>query len=153
MSTGRKKLYDADTFPLLVEGYARNGLFDKQIAKNLGISKDTFYQYLKEFSDFSDGLKRGRHPVDIEVENALYKRAIGFEFDEKTTELEIDKDGQAKPARIKTTKKYIPGDVGAITFWLRNRKRSEWRDRHDIDFGDAKGLFNITINGKKPVDF
>ena len=33
---------------ILVEGWARDGLTDEQIANNLGISKDTFYKYKKE---------------------------------------------------------------------------------------------------------
>ena len=45
---------------ILVEAWARNGLTDEQIAKNLGISKDTFYKYKKEYTDFSDSLKRGK---------------------------------------------------------------------------------------------
>ena len=39
---------------ILVEAWARNGLTDEQISKNLGISKDTFYKYKKEHTDFSD---------------------------------------------------------------------------------------------------
>jgi len=61
---------------VLVEGWARDGLTDEQIAKNLGISKDTFYQYKKRYSDFSDSLKRGKEIVDYEVENALLKNAL-----------------------------------------------------------------------------
>jgi len=61
---------------ILVEGWARDGLTDEQIAKNLGISKDTFYQYKKRYSDFSDSLKRGKEIVDYEVENALLKNAL-----------------------------------------------------------------------------
>lgn len=44
----------------LVEGWARDGLTDEQIAKNLGISKDTFYQYKSKYPDFSDSLKKGK---------------------------------------------------------------------------------------------
>lgn len=61
---------------ILVEGWARDGLTLEQIAKNLGISKDTLYSYKNKYSDFSDALKKGREVVDYEVENALYKAAI-----------------------------------------------------------------------------
>ena len=67
---------------ILVEAWARNGLTDEQIAKNLGISKDTFYKYKKEHTDFSDSLKRGKEVIDIEVENALLKRALGYKYNE-----------------------------------------------------------------------
>lgn len=61
---------------ILVEGWARDGLTDEQIANNLGISKDTFYQYKKKYPDFSDSLKKGKEYVDYEVENALLKSAL-----------------------------------------------------------------------------
>lgn len=61
---------------ILVEGWARDGLTDEQIANNLGISKDTFYQYKKKHPDFSDSLKKGKEYVDYEVENALLKSAL-----------------------------------------------------------------------------
>ena len=61
---------------ILVEGWARDGLTLEQIAKNLGISKDTLYSYKNKYSDFSDALKKGREVVDYEVEGALYKAAM-----------------------------------------------------------------------------
>lgn len=139
MKTGRKTSYDPNTFPLLAEQYARNGLSDKQIAKNLGISQASFYLYLKEFPEFLEALARGKKPVDIEVENALLKRALGFEFEEKCFESEIDKDGGAKIKSIKTTKKHIPPDVAAISFWLKNRKPGDWKEKSQVEA-------EITIN-------
>lgn len=61
---------------ILVEGWARDGLTDEQIANNLGISKDTFYQYKKKYPDFSDSLKKGKEYIDFEVENALLRNAL-----------------------------------------------------------------------------
>lgn len=61
---------------ILVEGWARDGLTELQIAKNLGISKSTLETYKKEHSDFLNALKRGKEVVDYEVENALLKKAL-----------------------------------------------------------------------------
>ena len=61
---------------MLVEGWARDGLTDKQIANNLNISEDTFYEYKKRYSEFSESLKKGKEIVDYEVENALLKTAL-----------------------------------------------------------------------------
>lgn len=61
---------------ILVEGWARDGLTELQIAKNLGISKSTLETYKKEHSDFLSALKRGKEVVDYEVENALLKKAL-----------------------------------------------------------------------------
>ena len=68
-SVGRPEKYE-DTFPLLAEGYAREGMIDKEIAAKLGVSEATFYEYQKKYPEFSEAIKRGKKPVDVEVENA-----------------------------------------------------------------------------------
>lgn len=120
--------YDPKTFPVLAEGYARSGLTDQQIAHNLGISKDTFYKYVKKFSDFSEALKRGKGPVDFEVENALLKRALGHDYEEIHTEVREYKDG-TKAKVMKKTVHFIPPDVTACIFWLKNRRPEQWREK------------------------
>lgn len=60
----------------LLEGWARDGLKDEQIAKNIGISESTLYDWKKKYPDFSKALKRGKEVVDFEVENALLKSAL-----------------------------------------------------------------------------
>ena len=60
----------------LIEGWARDGLTDEQIYNNLGISKDTFYKYIKQYTDFSDALKKGKDIIDYQVEKALLSKAL-----------------------------------------------------------------------------
>lgn len=109
----------------MIEGWARQGLTDEQIAKNMGIKKSTFYDWLKKYPDISDSLKRGKAPVDFEVENALLKRAIGFEYEETETIIE-EIDGKQKK-RVKKIKKVALPETSAIIFWLKNRKPEQWR--------------------------
>ena len=45
---------------LLVEGWARDGLIDEQIATNIGVSYSTFKDWKKKFPDFSAALKNGK---------------------------------------------------------------------------------------------
>ncbi len=61
---------------VLVEGWARDGLTDEQIANNLGIGKTTFYKFKDEHSELSELLKKGKEVVDYQVENALLKNAL-----------------------------------------------------------------------------
>ncbi|MEG0260547.1 MAG: helix-turn-helix domain-containing protein [Lysinibacillus sp.] len=68
---------------LKLESWARTGLTDDQIARNMGISRSTLSEYKKKYSDISDALKRGKEVVDILVENALLKRALGYQYIEK----------------------------------------------------------------------
>lgn len=61
---------------ILLEGWARDGLTDEQIAKNIGITSTTLYEWKKKHKEISDALKKGKEVVDFEVENALFKAAV-----------------------------------------------------------------------------
>lgn len=120
---------------ILVEGWARDGLTDEQIAKNLGIGYTTLKEYKNKYPSFSATLKRGKEVVDTEVENALLKRALGYTYDEETYE-ELS-NGTSKS---KVVTKHIPGDTTAQIFWLKNRKPGVWRDKTAVEHsGEIKG--------------
>ena len=127
---------------LKVEAWARNGLSDEQIAKNIGIAVSTLYEWKNRFPEFSEALKKGKEVVDIEVENALLKRALGHQVveetkealrDPKTEEPIVDSSGNSIMVVTKQITKNVPPDVTAQIFWLKNRKPDVWRDRKDID--------------------
>lgn len=119
---------------VLVTSWARNGLTDLQIAHNLGISEDTFYNYKNKYTEFSEALKKGKEVIDFEVENALLKRALGYKYDEITKELV---DGNM--VETKRVTKEVQPDTTAQIFWLKNRKPKEWRDKKDVEMsGELK---------------
>ncbi len=80
---------------LLLEGWARDGLTDDQIAQNCGCGVRTLYEWKEKYPQISQALKKGKEVVDIQVENALLKRALGYEYDEVTCERLAD-TGQKK---------------------------------------------------------
>ena len=110
---------------LMIEGWARQGLTDEQISKNMSISYSTFREWKKKYSALSAALKKGKTPVDFEVENALLKRAMGFEYEETETIIE-EIDGKQRK-RIKKIKKVALPETSAIIFWLKNRMPEQWR--------------------------
>ena len=114
---------------LLVEAWARDGLTDEQIANNMGISTSTFYEWKKEYLEFSETLKKGKEVVDVQVENALLKRALGYTYQETTNE--YDKDGVLKVSKVVV--KEITPDTTAQIFWLKNRRPDIWRDKQSIE--------------------
>lgn len=59
-----------------LEGWARDGLTDEQIANNMGIATGTLYDWKAKFEEISEALKKGKEVVDYEVENALVKEAL-----------------------------------------------------------------------------
>lgn len=60
----------------LLQGWARDGLTDEQIAQNCNINRQTLYDWKKKYPDISDTLKKGKEVVDYQVENALLKSAL-----------------------------------------------------------------------------
>ncbi len=116
-----------EDFPERAREYASQGLIDKEIAAKLGVSHMTFYRYVKEHDDFREAVEEGKKPADVEVEQALWKRATGFKYEEITKI-----DGQ--PTKI-VTKRALPETAAAI-FWLKNRCRNGhrvWKDKFPED--------------------
>lgn len=113
---------------LQLEAWARDGLTDEEISKNIGISRSTLSEWKNRFSDISDALKKGKEIVDIHVENSLLKRALGYDYIEVTKELV---NGQM--VAVKEVTKHIMPDVTAMIFWLKNRNPEKWRDVNKIN--------------------
>lgn len=118
----------------LLGAWARDGLTDEQIAKNMGICRDTLIQWKKRFPDISDTLKRGKEVVDVEVENALLKRALGYSTTEVTRERALNPEtGKVELAVTKAVTKEVPPDTTAQIFWLKNRRLDLWRDKQNVE--------------------
>lgn len=62
---------------LLMEGYARDGATDKQVAEALGISHNTLINMKTKYGDVAEALRKGKEIVDYAVENALLRKALG----------------------------------------------------------------------------
>ena len=95
MAKGKYEYWLTPEGLLKLEGWARDGLTDEQIAENMGISRSTLNEWKNKYSDISDTLKRGKEVIDRQVENALLKRALGYKYTEVTKERIVD-TGQKK---------------------------------------------------------
>ena len=119
---------------LKIEGWARDGLTDEQIADNIGIAARTLYAWKNDHSQISHALKKGKEVVDRQVENALLKRALGYTYDEITKErIYREELGVHEIAVTKVITKEVQPDTTAQIFWLKNRKPAEWRDKQEIE--------------------
>lgn len=79
VAIGRKGKYEEWLAPdklVLIQGWARDGLTDEQIAHNIGCAVGTLYAWKDKYHEFSEALKKGKEVVDFEVENALLNRAL-----------------------------------------------------------------------------
>lgn len=61
---------------ILLEGWSRDGLTEKQIAKNMGVSLTSLKKYKNDYPTIMTALKKGKAVIDYEVENALLKNAL-----------------------------------------------------------------------------
>lgn len=125
---------------ILLEGWARDGLTDEQIAHNMGINRCTLRDWKNKYPTISNALKKGKEVVDLMVENALLKRALGYEYEEIRTETERG----IETKRVVTTKMVIP-DTTAQIFWLKNRRPDRWRDRKDIDVDMGEQVAGVVV--------
>lgn len=128
---------------LLLEGWARDGLTDEQISNNIGISRSTLAEWKKKYEDISDTLKKGKEVVDIQVENALLKRALGYSYEEVTKEIcENAETGELEMRITKKVKKEVVPDTTAQIFWLKNRRPDKWRDKRDVEHSGGLNVQN-----------
>lgn len=119
---------------LLLEAWARDGLTEEDIAKKIGVSRSTLSNWKNEYPDILDALKRGKEVVDIEVENALLKRALGYSYKETTKErIKNPKTGEYELITTKEVTKVVVPDTTAQIFWLKNRRPDIWRDKQNVE--------------------
>lgn len=137
---------DPDTINVLtrVEGWARDGLGNKDIATNLGYNINYFSTLVNKHSELSKVLKKGRQPLEVIVEGALYRRAIGGAVVKtrikKYLEYKCECGGNRNcelcgglgvivsdtVAVVQETESTLPADVGAAAFWLKQKKADIW---------------------------
>ena len=76
MAKGKYEYWKSADGLILLEGWARDGLTDEQIAEKMHIGMTTFYRWKTDFREIREALKKGKDVVDYEVENALFKKAM-----------------------------------------------------------------------------
>jgi hypothetical protein len=75
-------------------------------------------------------MKRGKEVVDIELENALIKSALGYEYTETVSELRTSAKGESPElVVVRETRKRMPPNLGSLVFALTNRMPDKWRNR------------------------
>lgn len=114
----------------LIGGWARAGLTEEQIASNMGITRETLRVWKNRFPCISDTIKNSKEKADIEIENALYKSAQGYDTYEETWERQYNaKIKDFELVLTKKVKKHVLPSNTAQIFWLKNRQPDKWRDK------------------------
>jgi hypothetical protein len=108
-----------------VEKFCRLGATDAEVADFFAVVESTVNLWKIKHPEFSEALKRGRVIADLEVANSLYRRATGYSSE---TEKII---GKGESQRVVKVKVVVEPDTTAQIFWLKNRRKAHWRDRHE----------------------
>lgn len=119
----RKAFWLSEDGCLLIAGWRRNGVSLQDIAtKNIGISMTGFWGWYKQSEELRKACANAKDIADIAVEDALFRRAVGYDYWEEVWELI---EGEVRLA--KKFKKHMPPDTKAIMQWLFNRRPDTWR--------------------------
>jgi len=149
ITIGRKGKYGEWLTPdslTRLTGWARDGLTDDQIAAKIGINRATLYDWYNRYPEISNAVKKGKEPVDTQVENALLKRALGYDYEEQITEIEEYPGGKTKK-HVRKVVRHVPPDVTAQIYWLKCRKPKQWREKVEnsvsVDIEDLSPLVEL----------
>jgi len=109
----------------------RMGATDAQLADFFKVTLSTLYLWKVQHDGFSEALKRGKDEVDAQVEQSLFRRAMGYTHDSEKIFQSFGAVVRAK------TQEHYPPDTTAMIFWLKNRQPEKWRDKPDGGADDA----------------
>lgn len=124
MVRGRPSAYNP-AYAKQAQKLCQLGATDVELADFFGVTVTTIGNWQRQHADFLAALKMGKDAADARVERSLYHRANGYTFDsEKVFQF------QGEIVRAKT-REHVPPDTTACIFWLKNRRRDEWRDRQE----------------------
>lgn len=119
----RKAFWLSEDGCTLIAGWRRNGVPLTTIATdNIGISKTGFWGWYRESEELRKACANSKDIADSSVEDALYRRAVGYYYWEEQWEL-VEGDVRL----TKKFKKHMPPDTKAIMQYLFNRRPETWR--------------------------
>lgn len=127
-SVGRKELYTSHIKPYLedISKYKKSGYTESEIASKLGVSYSAFNKYKQKHEELTQALKVGNEELVVELENTLFRRALGFEHEEIRTVIE-ERSGRPSK-RVEKHRKYYPPSDTAIIFALKKLKPEKYGD-------------------------
>lgn len=112
---------------------AIKGATDQDIADAFHVSRRTIIRWRQTYPSFNTACQSGKEVADAKVKKSLFERAVGFEYQEKESVIDVDpRTGEQKPVRVRTlTKKAVP-DTMAQMYWLNNRCREEFSQTQKV---------------------
>ena len=107
------------------------GATDMEVADFFEIAVRTLYRWKNEYPEFCQALTNAKEIADDRVERSLYQRAIGYTFDA------VKIMAVAGEVQKVAYREHVPPDPTSMIFWLKNRRKAAWRDRHEHEVGNV----------------
>lgn len=111
------------------------GATDAELGDFFGVDERTINRWKDDRPEFCQSLKEGKFQADAEVAERLYRRALGYSHDA----VKIVADAKLKEEHIVPYTEHYPPDTTAAIFWLKNRQREKWRDKHETELTGKDG--------------
>jgi hypothetical protein len=108
------------------------------VAEFFNVSEQTLNTWKHVHLEFLESLKLGKETADRRVEQSLYRRAIGYSYDAEKVFVYL-----GQPVKVPYVE-HLPPDTTACIFWLKNRRRDEWRDRVDATAKVVRDVVTMT---------
>lgn len=115
----------------------------KEICDIIGISDDTFTNWKKKHSEFSDGIEKARTKLIekrlVQCKRSLAKLINGYTYTETITEYVDDGNGKAKIRAQRETTKEVPPSLGAIIHYQSNMDAENWQNKQRLEHTGKDG--------------
>lgn len=121
------------------------GATDDEMADFFGVHRSTIYRWKLEHEEFCNAIKTAKDVADARVERSLYQKATGYNFTEQQA-FKIKSDQYKEEIEVVEVEKHAPADTTAAIFWLKNRQKDKWRDKHELE---QSGEVGLTVNIKR----
>ena len=142
--------YDPRWCPKFIGWLAREGKTIDEIAEKLGLGRDTIYRWKREYPEVAEAIRQNKEVADYQVEEAVFKRACGYDYNK--VEYEVSEVGDKIFKKKKETVIHVPADMTAAIFFLCNRKSGSWRRNGSaLSDGDTSGIDQLMDAIKKEV--
>ena len=115
--------WSTDEGLLYIQSWANDGLTDAEICKKMGIAVTTLWRWCNQEEKIRNAIIRGRDTMTMEVENMMYKCAMGFTY----TEQQLTRDGD-----IVEVERYYEPSQEAQKFILTNRRKDKWKSKQEV---------------------
>lgn len=149
---GRPEGSDAfrEEYAMQAEKLCMLGATDAELADFFGVSVRTIHRWKHTHEDFCHSISVGKDFADRRVERSLYQKATGYDFVEEQA-IKVKKAQHEEEVEVVEVTKHAPADTAAAVFWLKNRRKDEWRDKIDHTLAGPDGgalVINVVKRGE-----